>query len=168
VELDLARIYDDHAQRLFAFLLTLTRREDDTREILQELFIRLARQPEIMAGVRDERAFLLRLAHNLAVDTVRRRAARQRGQERVRDQATELFAGCEDPDLATFQDALTRALSDLPVEQRAVVQLKLWAGLTFGQIADALEISPNTAASRYRYAIDKLRGQLRPLYDEIR
>jgi len=53
-------------------------------------------------------------------------------------------------------------------EQRAVIHLKLWEGMTFDQIADLLEISPNTAASRYRYGIDKLRQRLRPLYDEIK
>ncbi|HZL14120.1 MAG TPA: sigma factor-like helix-turn-helix DNA-binding protein [Verrucomicrobiae bacterium] len=41
-------------------------------------------------------------------------------------------------------------------------------GLTFAQLAAALDISPNTAASRYRYALDKLRARLRPLYEEIK
>jgi len=40
--------------------------------------------------------------------------------------------------------------------------------MTFEQIAAALEVSPNTAASRYRYALDKMRARLRPLYEEIR
>ncbi len=42
---DLERLYDDHAQALFAFLLNLTRNEADTRDVLQDLFIKLARQP---------------------------------------------------------------------------------------------------------------------------
>ena len=58
--------------------------------------------------------------------------------------------------------------SSFSADQRAVLHLKLWAGLTFEEIAVALEISPNTAASRYRYGIDKLRHLLRPLYDEIK
>ena len=45
---------------------------------------------------------------------------------------------------------------------------KLWEDLTFAAIADALGISPNTAASRYRYALDKLRVRLRPHYDEMK
>jgi RNA polymerase sigma-70 factor (ECF subfamily) len=49
-----------------------------------------------------------------------------------------------------------------------VVHLKLWEGLTFDRIAETLQISINTAASRYRYALDKLRVRLRPLYDEIK
>jgi len=49
-----------------------------------------------------------------------------------------------------------------------VVHLKLWENLTFEAIAETLEIPPNTAASRYRYGLDKLRERLRPIYDEIR
>jgi len=59
-------------------------------------------------------------------------------------------------------------LGELPAEQRAVVHLKLWEEFTFETIATALDISPNTAASRYRYGLDKLRDRLRPLYEEIK
>jgi RNA polymerase sigma-70 factor (ECF subfamily) len=45
--------------------------------------------------------------------------------------------------------------------------LKLWERQTFEQIAATLDISPNTAASRYRYALDKLRERLRPIYEEL-
>ena len=61
-----------------------------------------------------------------------------------------------------------QALAELPADQRAVVHLKLWAGLTFDEIAGTLGIPPNTAASRYRYGIDKLRTRLRPIYKELR
>ena len=75
---ELERVYDAHASALFAFLLNLTRGEADTRDVLQEVFIRLARRPELLEGVENERHFLLRLAHNVAVDLVRRRATRER------------------------------------------------------------------------------------------
>jgi RNA polymerase sigma-70 factor (ECF subfamily) len=55
----------------------------------------------------------------------------------------------------------------LPEDQRIVAHLKLWEGLTFDAIAQLLDISPNTAASRYRYGVDKLRTLLRPLYNEL-
>ena len=78
------------------------------------------------------------------------------------------FAPAADPDEKYFRDELAEALGELPEEQRAVLHLKLWEGLTFEKIADALEIPPNTAASRYRYGIDKLRDRLRPIYEEIK
>ena len=45
--------------------------QGDTRDLLQELFVKLARRPQLLDKVRDERAFLLRLAHNLAIDLMR-------------------------------------------------------------------------------------------------
>ena len=74
----------------------------------------------------------------------------------------------DDPDEQLFRQELAEALGELPAEQRAVVHLKLWEGLTFEEIAAVLDLSANTAASRYRYGLDKLRGRLRPLYEEIK
>ena len=169
VSLDLERLYDAHAQALFAFLLNFTRHEADTRDLLQELFIKLARQPGLLDGVREERAFLLRLAHNLAIDAhPPPRHARQKNYDQLAADTAALFAPSADPDEQAFRETLAQALGELPADQRAVLHLKLWEGLTFEQIAEALGLSPNTAASRYRYGLDKLRDRLRPLYEEIK
>jgi RNA polymerase sigma-70 factor (ECF subfamily) len=165
---EIERLYDGHAQSLYAFLLNLTRHEADTRDLLQELFVKLARGPDLLAGVRDERAFLIRLAHNAAIDLIRRRGTRDKTREQFAAEGISPFAPGADPDEQTFRAALAGALAELPVEQRAVVHLKLWAGMTFEQIAEALDVPLNTAASRYRYGLDKLREHLRPLYEEIK
>ena len=165
---DLERIYDEHAQALFAFLLNFTRDENDTRDVLQEIFTRLAREPGLLRGARDERAFLIRLAHNAAIDFMRRRGTRQKYHEQFGEEELSIFAADENPDVAAFRESLSRALAELPEDQRAVVHLKLWENLTFEQIATALNIPPNTAASRYRYGIDKMRERLRPIYEEIK
>ena len=167
-ESDLQRLYDEHAQALFAFLLNFTRDENDTRDLLQEIFSRLAREPGLLRGARDERAFLIRLAHNAAIDFSRRRGTRQKYHEQLAEEEPCIFAATENADEAAFRESLSRALAGLPAEQRAVVHLKLWENLTFEQIAETLDISPNTAVSRYRYGLDKLREDLRPLYDEIK
>ena len=165
---NLEKLYDDHAQSLFAFLLNFTRDESDTRDLLQELFAKIAKKPDLLKGVREERPFLIRLAHNLAIDLMRRRGTREKNHEQFGKETLSIFAASADPDEQAFQKALANALSDLPPDQRAVVHLKLWEGLTFEQIATTLDISQNTAASRYRYGLDKLRERLRPLYEEIK
>jgi RNA polymerase sigma-70 factor (ECF subfamily) len=164
----LSRLYDDHAQAIFALLLNLTRNESDTRDLLQELFVRIARRPEILDGIRNERAFLLRLATNAVIDLSRRRGTRNRKHERLAAEYVEVFAAIDDPDELAFRQALNRSLASLPLDQRVVVHLKLWECMTFEAIAELLDIPLNTAASRYRYGIDKLREQLRPMYEEIR
>lgn len=164
---DLERLYDEHAQALFAFLLNLTRNEADSRDLLQEVFVKLARQPGRLENVREPRAFLLRLAHNAAVDLIRRNRTREKYNLEIAVESVSVFVPSSDPDARAFRDGLDRALAELPPDQRAVVHLKLWEGLTFEAIAETLNIPLNTAASRYRYGLDKLRERLRLLYDEI-
>ena len=64
------------------------------------------------------------------------------------------------PEQAELSSSVESALAQLPDEQREVVVLKIWGGLTFAQIAAALGVNQNTAASRYRYAIERLESAL--------
>jgi len=50
---NLEHLYDDHASALFAFLLNVLRDEADTKDVLQELFVKLARNPSLLAALRD-------------------------------------------------------------------------------------------------------------------
>jgi RNA polymerase sigma-70 factor, ECF subfamily len=120
-----------------------------------------------MAGVRVPRAFLFRLAHNLAMDHLRSRNSRDRAHEAAGQARIDLFNLPANPDDVAYAEALSAALGELPPDQRAVVHLKLWEGMTLESIGQTLEISPNTAASRYRYGLEKLRLLLRPLYEQL-
>jgi len=53
--------------------------------------------------------------------------------------------------------ALRQAFMRLPIEQREVVALKVFDGMTFEEIAKTIGVSVNTAASRYRYGVERLR-----------
>ena len=59
-----------------------------------------------------------------------------------------------------------RCLAELPVEQREAMVLKIWHRHTFEEIGGLLEISPNTAAGRYRYGLQKIKAQLEGLVYE--
>src|ERR1700690_2002878 len=94
---NIERLYDEHAQALFAFLLNFTRHEEDTHDLLQELFVKLANRPELLDDVRDKRAFLLRLAHNVAIDLIRRRGTREKTCEQSAGAPAPLFAPAPEP-----------------------------------------------------------------------
>ena len=161
---DLAQIYDDHGPALYAFLLNFTRSEADACDSLQDVFARLAARPSLLAGVRELRPWLVKMCHRQALDTFRRRDARARTAAAAAEDAP-LFAPAENADADAFAASVAAAMAELPEEQRAVVHLKIWEAMTFAQIAEALGLSANTAASRYRYALDKLGARLRPLYE---
>ena len=164
----LDEIYRDHAPALFRFLLRLTGSEADTRDILQEIFVRLAQSPRLLDGVVAPRSFLFRMAHRLVIDRHRRDDARQRHETAAHNEQP----ACLTPepnleDAQWFRRVLAASLDALPPEQKAVVVLKVWEDMTFAEIAGVLDISAHTAASRYRYALDKLRAGLRPLQRDL-
>src|SRR5476649_1377251 len=113
---EIERLYDEHAQPLYAFLLNFTRDDADTRDLLQEIFVKLAREPELLDSVREERAFLIRLAHNAAIDLIRRRGTRERTKENFAAEKISLFAPARDPDETIFREELANALGELPEE----------------------------------------------------
>ncbi|MEA3210309.1 MAG: hypothetical protein QOE70_3366 [Chthoniobacter sp.] len=162
---ELERIYDAHASGLFHYLVAITKTEADARDLLQELFIKLARG--MTMEVKSEKAFLFRLAHNLAIDWLRRRQVRWDSEQRLIRERDPDEQHASDPDAALLTRSFAEAMKTLPDEQRTILQLKLWDGLTFEEIADAQGIPLNTAASRYRYGLEKLRTRLRPLYEEV-
>lgn len=159
----LEQLYDAHAAGVFHYLNGIVRSEADAKDLLQEFFIKLAANPP-PAHIENERAWLLRVAHRLAIDWLRRHASRTRAETQ---QPQTLFAAHDDPDASHFARRVEHALHELPPEQRSIAEMKLWHGLTFEQIAEAQRIPLNTAASRYRYALEKLRSLLQPLYDEL-
>ena len=154
----LASLYDTHAPALFRFLMALTGHEADTRDLLQELFLRVARRPAAEVW-RDPGAWLFRSARNLHGDFSRRRGARERALTRMACEAGDAEADPPEVEESRSPNAAA-ALAALPVDQRVVVHLKIWENLTFARIAEVLDIPANTAASRYRYALEKLRALL--------
>lgn len=163
----LQQIYDEHADALYAFLLQYSRQETAVHDALQELFLKLARRPSLLENAREPRAFLLGMALNTFRDGARKQSTRTVYEDLAASQTPEIFEPAPFPsEEAEFRAAVAHGLERLPEEQRAIVHLKLWEELTFQQIADTLGISPHTAASRYRYALDKLRDLLRPFHSE--
>ncbi len=164
----LRTLWDGHSRVLYAYLLRLTKSEADAADFLQDVFCRLGRQPELVERLSAEpRGYLLRLAHNVVVDHARRAQTKERIFEKITAARVGEFAVVEDPDEALLRRELLAALEDLPDEQRVVVHARLWKMRTLDEIARELGVSINTAASRYRYGIDKMRTRLRSLYEDF-
>ena len=164
---ELERIYDEHAVCAAALFRRFAFCEADVRDLMQEWLIKIANGVDSMTGVEKERAFLLKIAYRVAVDWKRKVGARQRRRERFAEESPREFLPEVDPDRETMRKSLEVSLASLPQDQRVVVQLKLWDALSFSEIGEVLDISPNTASSRYRYGLSKLQEKLQPLYDEL-
>jgi RNA polymerase sigma-70 factor, ECF subfamily len=129
----------------------------DAEDAVQEAFVRFWRSRHKAA---EPSAYLYACVRNCALD--RRRSDRRRTRREEAAARPEMdpswFTG--PPEQDERRAALESALRSLPEEQRSVLVLKIWGGLSFVQIAEALGVPANTAASRYHYGLAKLREQL--------
>lgn len=127
----------------------------DAEDIVQEAFVRFWRRNHSI----ENRGLLYAMVRSIALDLIRRdsrRARREAVAVSETEQSVEPQFQLEDE----AQQALALALDHLPKDQREVLVMKIWNELTFAEIAEALGISQNTAASRYRYGLAALRKTL--------
>lgn len=150
-------LFDLTAQRLVRFAAALTRHQQDAEDAVQGALARLARQPERLKGLSRPWAYLLRMVRNEVLSNARRQQ-RNRPAGALEDLIT--FCPVDEMEREESHRAVWAALRTLPPEQAEVVVLKIWEGMTFAQISEVLELSPNTAASRYHYAMTKLTARL--------
>lgn len=152
-----------HGPKLLLCARQWTRSLADAEDVVQEAFVRYWRHQRQLPG--DPQALLVTSIRRAAVDLSRRedrrsvREGKFGGDWMDRDSLFEKLPGEGDERRLEIEAALQL----LPPEQREVLVLKIWQELTFEQIGETLDISPNTAASRYRYALNALRQQLEPL-----
>jgi RNA polymerase sigma-70 factor (ECF subfamily) len=151
-----AALYARLARRLLRVAGAMLGDAGDAEDAVHDVFVALARGRERLRYVEDLDAYVFAsLRHAIAARTDRRRFER-RHWERLAIIPAPASHSAEAPD----EGEVSAALAALAAEQREVVVMKIDGGLTFAQIAAALSISPNTAASRYRYAMAKLRKLL--------
>ncbi len=159
----LSLLYDRHAQAAYALALRIVHQPLLAEDVVQETFIRAWRAaPTTAHAVREPGAWLLRIARNLALDALRRQAVRP--QPVSTEEGLAVFDTVSDaapePDVvvaaAARRRAVHHALGALPAEQRDVIELAFFAGLTHQAIATRLDLPLGTVKTRVRLGLRKL------------
>ena len=148
-----AEVYDRLGPSLLRVAAMMLKSTTAAEDAVQDVFVQIVRHRDRLPQVEDLDAYVFAMLRH----TVSRHLNRQHTEQKyLREWAsTQTEEKSVDP-----TDNLEAALRALPAEQREVIALKIDGGLTFKQIGEILNVSQNTAASRYRYAIDKLRHSL--------
>jgi RNA polymerase sigma-70 factor (ECF subfamily) len=145
------RLFDEQAAQLILYGRALGLSHGEAEDVLQETFLALMHLESLPAKLQH---YCVRTYRNRALNyrrTLWRRLTREWESLRWFEKS---------PDETPSERAAMRRLAELPVEQREVIVLKVWHRCTFEEIGGLLEISPNTAAGRYRYGIQKLKIKL--------
>jgi RNA polymerase sigma-70 factor, ECF subfamily len=145
-------LYEAKAADLILYGRALGLSHSEAEDVLQETFMALLQRVDPPA---QPEHYCLRSFRNRAFNYRRslwRRLTRELESRRWFERASS-----ETPE----ERSAMRCLKDLPTEQREAIVLKIWHAYTFDEIGELLDISPNTAAGRYRYGLQKLRACLK-------
>ncbi len=150
---DPSRLYAQLGPALHRYALMILANRQDSEDAIQQVFLAFVRRGA--ARLDSPEAYLRTAVRNECFSMLRRRR-----DTPVDASATLLEPAAPGDDRPEERLALEAALKELPPDQREVVHLKTFEGLTFQEIADLTSESINTIASRYRYAMTKLRAVL--------
>ena len=146
-------LYDRHADALYRYAVMILADSAAASDAVHQVFLGIAGKPP--GHIRSGESYLRRAVRNECYSALRRR---RREMATDNEQLLETVAAIDEkPDERL---AIEAAIRTLPADQREVLHLKVFVGLTFQEIADQLHESINTVSSRYRYAIEKLRQRL--------
>lgn len=160
---------EEHGSKLLLFARQQTRSLADAEDVLQDALVKLARKVEegtFVGGADAWLAFIYTQIRREAIDLGRKDDRRRKREENVFKDERSLGL---DIDMPMFEDEenqdetrriLIEGMKILPKKFSEVISMKLWGERTFAEIGEVLDISLNTAASRYRYGIEALRKQL--------
>ncbi len=160
---------EEHGPKLFLFSRQQTRTYEDAQDVLQDAVVKLVekiRGDEFVGGQEAWQPYLYTTIRRLAIDLSRKNDRRSRRENNVTEDAEALQQDAFHPwfDNDSGDDEtraqLEEALKSLPEKFSEVITMKIWGERTFAEIGEALSISQNTAASRYRYGLEALKREL--------
>ncbi len=141
-------------RRLIAYARALLRDDSLAEDAVQQAWLRtLTRSPEQLRAVRDPMGWMVRMTRGIAINLVRTRS-RATARDRLRLASDAIPAA---PPIGDSHRGLLAAVQELGDDHREVILLRHVAGLTFDQMAIALDENRSTVASRYRAALEVLR-----------
>ena len=158
----LEELYDRHSPMLYSLALRIVGRAADAEEVLQESWLQAWRSAERYDRSRGTvAAWLLTLARSRAIDRFRGLASRQRAETSVE---VDPPRGADEPPALAVQrqlhERVSAALATLPPQQRQVLELAYFSGLSQSEIASRLGAPLGTVKSWTRQALLRLRDQV--------
>jgi len=147
---EIETLYRQHGAALLLFAAAISGDRGRAQDALHQVFLKAIENGSLSRAI-NKKAYLFACVRNAVLND-----AKLQDRNMPLDIDSAWFSP-PDRDYAGEQN-LRRALAELPDDQREVIVLHVWGELTFSEIGDLLGVSSNTAASRYRYALAKLRG----------
>ncbi|MFK7912223.1 MAG: RNA polymerase sigma factor [Akkermansiaceae bacterium] len=157
----------EHSSRLYAYARQRAASREDAEDMIQDALVRLWHYQEERDNVPPDLPLAYSVLRFVAMDHGKKQGRKKRKEEAI------IFLHDRDDhwlDTSIEEDEeseiLRCAVDSLSEKLREVLTLKIWGGLTFQEIAESMAISHNTAASRYRYALEQMQRKLETFQQE--
>jgi RNA polymerase sigma-70 factor, ECF subfamily len=159
----MAWMYEKYAEFIYSVSLRILRDPAEAEDVLQEVFLRVWRSPEQLKIGKSLLPWIAVVSRNSSIDIIRRR----RPSETI--EGVTLASPC-DPALEAEQNLMCRKaralIDELPLEQRAVLEMAYFSGMSHSEIADRTGSPLGTIKTRIRDALKNLRKDLQPIRRE--
>lgn len=167
----LGALYDRYAPLLLALTRRIVGDAADAEEVVQETLLQVWAQASRYDSRRSSVAtWMVLLARSRAIDRLRSRRVRERAVDAAGDETQGVHTSPEGPAAVWYEERRARvssALAELPQEQRHVLELAFFGGLSQREIAETTGIPLGTVKTRTQLALRKLRQSLRGEIDEL-
>ncbi len=156
------QLYQRHSDRVFGFLLKLTGNRTAAEDALQETFLRVYKSLDRFDKGRDLGAWLLQIARYVAIDAFRvEKKVKRLEEHNARDRREVERSGEALPETNERQEVVQEVLASLSIDDRSLLLLRHYKGLTFKAIGEAIDCSARTAQNRVEAAARRFQAELK-------
>ncbi len=159
-ENEFRELYLNYYPIIFKVAVYILKEEGEAEDTVQEIFIKVWKNPSLLSGVEYIKSYLISMTKNLAFDKLK-------AQKKESEHILELEKTKEETESVEeeeFRKALEKAVSELPPKCRLIFSLSRFEGLSNDEIADYLQISKRTVETQISLALKAFRGDLRPIF----
>jgi RNA polymerase sigma-70 factor (family 1) len=153
------KIFKEHEYRLYTLILRLTKSDLYTKDVIQEVFLKLWENRHSIQDIENMESWLYRLTENKVIDFLRKASANDRLKEAIWDNLQQLRNETESMvTVREYYQIIQKAIDQLPPQRKLIYQLNKEKGLSYKEIANRLHISKHTVKNQLSSAVNSIRS----------
>jgi RNA polymerase sigma-70 factor (family 1) len=161
MELMFSEIFRQHEHKLYTLALKLTKSDQLAKDIIQDVFLKLWDQRNLISSIINIEAWLYRVTENKIIDFLRKASADNRLKEKIWDQLQQIVNESEQYLAAKeYNQIILKAIDQLPPQRKLIYQLNKENGMNYREIADELHLSKHTVKNQLSTAVQSVRNFL--------
>jgi len=153
-------LYDAYGHKLYVFVLSILKSREDAEEVVQNTYLKIWEKRKIIDSDHSFKSFLFTVGYNLTVDLLRERLKERKYRENILNKATSNYNIEEAIEFGDLLEHVQEIIKELPPRKNEIYQLSRINHLSYGEIADKLNISVKTVENGINYSMNFIKKRL--------